>query len=81
MTLARRGTGWATRRARDLLPTRSARLKEKPMADKFTLYSPDGRKYVTSDPAEATQLRMASGYSDKAPKGKAEKSEPPTPNK
>ena len=43
------------------------------MADKFTLYSPDGRKYVTSDLAEATQLRMASGYSDKAPKGKAPK--------
>ena len=51
------------------------------MADKFTLYAPDGRKYVTSDPAEATQLRMASGYSDKAPKGKGEKSEPSTPSK
>ena len=51
------------------------------MADKFTLYAPNGRKYVTSDPAEATQLRMASGYSDKAPKGKAEKPEPPKSSK
>lgn len=36
-----------------------------------TLYSPDGRKYATSDRAEVTRLK-AHGYSEKAPKKTAE---------
>lgn len=34
---------------------------------KTTLYTPDGRKYVTSDRVEITRLK-AHGYSETAPK-------------
>lgn len=44
------------------------------MADKHTLYSPDGVKYETTSKVEATRLR-AYGYTDKAPKQAAPKSD------
>lgn len=37
------------------------------MAKSHTLYSPNGEKYTTNDATEATRLRMAHGYKDKAP--------------
>lgn len=47
------------------------------MAEKkqtFTLYSPDGDKYETGSKVEATRLK-AYGYTDKAPKSAAPKSD------
>ena len=40
------------------------------MAKNTTLYTPDGRKYVTDDKAEVTRL-VAYGYTTKAPKKSA----------
>lgn len=37
------------------------------MAKEQTLYDPEGRKYVTADPTEATRLVRGYGYTDKAP--------------
>jgi hypothetical protein len=45
------------------------------MAEKFTLYAPDGRKYVTGDKTEAVRLKAAHGYTEKAPKQASAKSE------
>jgi hypothetical protein len=44
-------------------------------AKTFTLYSPEGEKYDTSDRAEVTRLK-ARGYTDSAPKKSAPQSDP-----
>jgi hypothetical protein len=48
-------------------PTTTLDAKEPVVA---TLYAPDGRRYVTSDPSEITRLKSAHGYTDQKPGAK-----------